>query len=223
MRITPVLVACVLLAGPAYAQTASDSADHEAHHPAATETAPTSPAPPASAGQPSAPLDETPSAGTAAAGSSSSPAGQAMNCPMMPEMMQSMMKGMMQGMMGSGGSAMGAMGASGMGGAAMSGMPGGAGMRGSGATAPAPADQSLQGITLRAISDRTIRTLRSLPKSGDAEFARVAVALEEGLLDAARAAAAFAADPETRRKAQELVAAHEAELASLRALANSDQ
>lgn len=85
-----------------------------------------------------------------------------------------------------------------------------------GGTPAAMAGQSLTAITYRAIAQRTVASLQANSAKGDAEFVRLATALEEALVDAAKVAAALASDPETRNKAQQIVTAHEGELVRLR-------
>ncbi|PSC02410.1 hypothetical protein SLNSH_24240 [Alsobacter soli] len=191
MRIAAILLTIGALAAPAYAQT-GDAQDHSAHHPAEAAPAPSADA---VAPQPAPSVRAEGSAGASAA----------MGCPMMPEMMQSMMQGMAAGSAQAGAGM-----PSGMG----SGM--GSGMAAGGARAAA-FDQSLAGITYRAIAQRAVAALQASPARQDAEFARLAVALEEALADAAKTAAAFSDDPDTRRRAQQLAASHQDDLQALRA------
>lgn len=192
MRFAAILLTLTALSGPAFAQT-SETQDHSAHHP--PDVTGTSPSPSVDGtGSPT----PKPAVSDRAAGSAAG-----MNCPMMPEMMQAMMKGMMQGMASGSGGAMAAGGTM-----AMGGMGGG--------TPAVMADQSLTAITYRAIAQRTVASLQANSAKGDAEFVRLATALDEALVDAAKVAAALSSDPEARNKAQQIVTAHEGELVRLR-------
>jgi hypothetical protein len=191
MRIAAILLTIGALSAPAYSQ------DHSAHHPAGEAAA--APSTDGAASQPVSPVPSVRAEGGAGAST-------AMGCPMMSDMMQSMMKGM------AGGSA-----AAGTGMPAGMGVGSGMGGMGPGGARAAASDQSLSGITYRAIAQRAVAALQASPARNDAEFARLAVALEEALADAAKAAAAFSDDPETRRRAQQLAASHQDGLQALRA------
>jgi hypothetical protein len=207
MRASLAFLVLVSMSFPVFAQAQADDQDHSAHHPPGVEGT-------------VAPVVVPPinPAGTVNLVTSSSG-----GCSMMPDMMQSMMKGMMQGMMNSREAAMGS-------GQGMSSSPAmsrmaeknSAAMSGqNSAVSSKSADLSLVAITQHALIERTKNALSVQENVGDAEFARITVVLQDALVDVAKAAAAFGNTPETRQRAQAIVAKSETELISLRAWADT--
>jgi hypothetical protein len=204
MRPVFAFLALLAISTPVFSQSQANDQDHTAHHPATVDNGNSTPTASAPAGSGAVGSKAAPQSTVAPSG----------GCAMMPDMMQSMMKGMMQGMVASGQGMVGQQ--------AMMADAGRMAQSSSGAMAGAVnGDTSIAALTQRALIERTRNALSANTGGGDADFVRLAVVLQEALVDVAKAASAFGVSAETRQKAQAFTTTNEAELTVLKNWSNS--